>query len=241
MTESKQAENPGGMTDLHRAASHGNQEEVTRLLAEGVIDPNQLNLAGQPALFKALELSMAEGPEARPGREAIFRQLWDVTRPEVRLVQDKRGNTALQLMAVRGFDELTRWLLAEAPELAKKPMKYSDEYPIHSAILNTRLDPAANFEVTKALFELDPDTATYKTAKQQTPLHYAVCHGSDEMVQYCCDGRFGDDIDATDREGMTALAFAKVNDNTVAEGYLLAAGADESKIDLSAITHVSHP
>ncbi len=228
-------ENPGGMTALHLAAGAGNLPEITRLLDAGA-DPNALNLEDQPPLFNALELSMAEGAEARPPKEAIFRALWVHTNPSIRLGSDSDGNTVLQLMARYGFAELAEERLNDAPRLAEKA-NIAGNYPIHTAILS------AQQAVAEKLFSADSNTSTYQDAKGRTPLHLAARHGSLDMVKLCCLAAraAGANIDAMDGEGMTALAFAMDGsgrqDDTIRD-YLIEAGAKERAVNFDARTQM---
>ena len=232
MNESQATEkNPGGMTALHLAAAYGDQEKVGQLLQEGT-NPNQLNTEGQPPLFNVLELSMADGPEVIPQRDVLFRTLWHATAPETRLTQDKEGNTVLQLMAVHGFDALTREILEQAPQLASRYMNTTREYPIHTAILNGQL------KVMEALFDLDPETPTYKTFKNQSALHYAARYGSLQMITLCCTHRAGD-IDEKDNAGKTPLTWAKEENSDDVYDYLIEQGANSDLIDSRSTTRVT--
>jgi len=234
MTQSKQTErNPGGMTALHLAAAYADLIKVTELLKAGA-NPNQLNDGGQPPLFNALELSMAEGPDVIPKRTAIFKTLWEATSPEVRLIQAKEGITIVQLMAIHGFADLTREILKTDPQLAKLTMHHTAEYPIHTAILNGHLD------VAEALFDLDPNTGTYKNTRQQSALHYAARYGSEAMVSVCCEHRAGD-IDEKDSQGKTPLTWAKEENNDNVQNYLIAQGANEDLVDSRATTTFTNP
>ncbi|MCH9756169.1 MAG: ankyrin repeat domain-containing protein [Gammaproteobacteria bacterium] len=237
MSESKASDiNSAGMTPLHLAAIRGDSARVQQLLADSRTHPDQLNHAGEPALFGVLRLSAAAGPEVIPGRERIFNQLWDVTTPEIRVCQDKLGGTILHLMAADGFDKLTREVLAKEPGLASKHLfDNTRDYPIHTAIGNGYLD------VAEALFDLDPETATYLNVSDQCPLHLAAQSASKEMLELCCTQHIGD-INQVDINGRTALALLRgrgdltEDEKTDFEGCLVAKGAQEGANDSRRMT-----
>ena len=210
--------NPGCMSALHLAAVDGDLAQVKQLLKNGA-NPNALNTDEQPPLFSALERTGTENPEQIAAREEIFKLLWEATNAGTRLSQDKEGNTALQLMIVSGFDQLVRDILKHAPDLVSCCMRTTGEAPIHTAILNNRLN------IAKILFSFDPETANYKTSDLQSPLHYAVRYASKAMVKLCCEHQKGK-INEKDRAGKTALTWATENNRTEIQDYLIDQGAD---------------
>jgi len=229
MSEAKNTEdNPGNMTALHLAAVEACLAKVEQLLQDHA-DPYALNIDGQPPLFSTLECAISDTPEVKAKRAEVFKLLWENT-PDKRLSQDKEGNTVLHLMAVYGFDNLIRDTIKKAPQLTVLPTYYNNKaYPIHTAILNNRLDAA------KAFFELDPETPTYRDEKNQSPLHYAVRYASKTMVELCCKYQ-KNNLDEPDRDGKTALAWAIETDRPEIQAYLIAQGADEDTANSSTST-----
>ncbi len=218
-----------GMTALHYAALDADEAEVTRLLEAG-FDPNILNEEGQAPIFNVLTVFGEDGVAQRASRAVIFRQLWDVTNTDIRAGEDNDGYTVLQLMAIFGFDVLIQETLLREPSLAKKTMRHTLDYPIHTAILNAMVNQHGEhgLAVIKALFESDPDCATYRNAKGQTALHYAVCYGHLDMVEYCTQ-YYNNRLDEIDHDGITALGMLDSSSESADEirGYLIGQGAHE--------------
>ncbi len=235
MFKAPQHANTSAMTALHLAATAGNLVLVTELLQAGH-NPNQLNKMRAAPLFCALNLPMSATRADIPEHEAVFKLLWEHTAPEIRTGQDELGSTVLHLMAIHGFDRLADDVLQQAPQLSCMARSYhTQDYPIHSAILN---DQCA---VAVILLARDAQTWTYLNALGQTPLHVAAQSGSKALLMICCEHHQGD-IDQVDREGQTALALLRGRHDLTAtqcsdfEQCLLAKGARAEHIQHLGIT-----
>ncbi|MCH9756715.1 MAG: ankyrin repeat domain-containing protein [Gammaproteobacteria bacterium] len=217
---------------LHIAAGKADEAVVIRLLSEDA-DPNHLNPAEQPALFAALRCSPGEEADKIQARKNIFRLLWDKTDPNVRMQQDKDGHTVLHVMAAHPFADLMHEVLEQEPLLASIPTTGNKQYPIHVAILNGQL------EMAECLFTLDENTADYNTLDNESALHFAARHGSEDMIKRCCEHHHGS-IDALNFAQQTPLACALEHGNTETEAYLRMKGADESLVNNNILTQGHH-
>ncbi|MDI9819321.1 MULTISPECIES: ankyrin repeat domain-containing protein [unclassified Legionella] len=213
------AVNPkNGMTALHYAALSGHVNTVTVLLSMDA-DVRKANNHLQLPIFSALVLPVLQTEDLKKNKMAVFRLLKEKA-PETLGKQDRDGNTVIHQMAVHGFSDL----LPEVLETQKSLIyinNYHGHYPIHTAILNNKL------ECVRILLNQDNVTAL-EDGHGETPLHYAVRHGGKEILElFYSDTNV---LDPRDFLGKTPLMLAAEKGNLEAVKGLIGKGA---RVDLA--------
>jgi|GEM_PF-3417894 len=211
--------NEAGMTPLHLAALGGHINTLKVLLDSGA-SPNQANQLNQYPIYSSLVLPILAESELKARKMTIF-QILNTAAPDTAPAIDANGNNLAHMMAINGYAALNKELLAAHRELYFQANNHS-QYPIHSAILNTRL------AIVKELLSVD-GMAILQDAQQQTPLHYAARYGSADIMSACCAHH--PDLNVRDASGKTALILAAESNNFPAAKILINQKADPELTD----------
>ncbi|MFA6302931.1 MAG: ankyrin repeat domain-containing protein [Legionella sp.] len=127
----------------------------------------------------------------------------------------------MHLMAIHGYDDLLKDVLATCEHLAFQATNFQ-VYPIHTAILNRQLNAVQQLLQIKGMDAVGDEN-------KRNALHYAVIYGNPEIVSVCC--QHSTDLDAKDNDGMTALMMAAKDGNLAAVEELIKKGATPLLID----------
>lgn len=193
-------------SELYIAALEGNLEKVKTILEKNANDICVENSKKQLPIFAALIITPECSNDIKKQKIEIFKLLWKKD-PKTLYHKDYLGETIFHLLASQGNHELLKEVLDACPEGAKIENNYT-QYPIHQAILNSRL------ECVKILLNIQ-GVVSLIDSKQRLPLHYAVS-GSRDMIEACCNAMENEKIsfDATDIDGKTAYQIAEERNNT---------------------------
>lgn len=190
-----------GMTPLHFSAIQGHVFTTHALLAKGA-DPTRINHQNSLPIHSALFVPMFHDEQFIERKEKIFEGLYSCTHKAVDH-RDSSGNTLLHLIVTHTFPSILKKVLDEHPELLFLKNNAS-QYPIHIAILNRQIKPLSSLLAMEGV-------ALLVDSQGRTPLHYAACYGTAEMVQRCLDATRNWMIQ--DAEGKTAYDLAREYNN----------------------------
>lgn len=210
--------NIDGLTPLHLAALEGHLNTIQVLLSMGA-DTCILNKQNQYPLFSALILPVLHDDQQRQNKIKIFKLLKDKGNQPLNH-RDDNGNTVLHQMALQGFDDLLKETLATNGDLAYIKNNHT-HYPIHTAILNNKIQSAILLLRVK-------DGTTLTDSNGWTPLHYAARFANKPLMEECC--KFSTNKDPIDFLGRTPLMLAAELGRLSAVQTLIAHGA---KTDLT--------
>jgi ankyrin repeat protein len=230
--------NSEGHTALHWAAKGGNPKLVTYLLAQGA-DVTSRARNGETPLHRA----------AREGHTAICKQLIATGKVNVNAI-DRNCCTALQIAAGIGELELVMYLITCGADVTAQNLRIGS--PLHEAVhgrhktvcekLITVGKADVNADNERGLTALhfaaaggDSELVTYLLAcgadvtaedeEGETPLHWAVSYGNIAVCkQLVATKRV--DVNAENRDGMTALHITAEANRVELAAYLLVHGAD---------------
>lgn len=189
-----------GVTPLHLAATYGHLKTVETLLKKGV---NQQTLNHRLRLPIFQSLSMANTPEIKNQKIAIYRLLQSSLPQEALFKPDIDGNTIVHQMALNGFDDLIRELIQQKAlhTLLMQP-NLKQHRPIHVAIFQGQL------AVVDCLFKHHLNQKEQLQGhKSRMPTHYAAESGNEAMVELCCEAD-PESVHQLDSEGKTPWAIA---------------------------------
>ncbi|STY29992.1 Ankyrin repeat protein [Legionella wadsworthii] len=211
--------NAQGLFPLHLAAIEGHYQTVQTLLAAGA-EIGVLNQQKQYPLFSALILPSIHTPHMRQNKIRIFNLLKNEGFQFINH-QDVHGNTVLHQMALHGFDTLIQDILLTNPDLCYLKNNHS-HYPIHTAILNNRIQsviPLLHFK----------DVAMLTDSKGWTAMHYAALYAHNAIMEEC--SKLAPNINVLDKMGRTPLMLAAESGRIEAMQILLHHHADFTLTD----------
>ena len=211
--------NAAGMTPLHLAAVKGYVHTVQALLAKGA-KANKINHESQLPIHSALFIPAIHDASLMAKKEVIFKALM-AQAPTVIDRKDRSGDTVFQLMVVNGFGVLLSEILKQHPKGALSCNKHS-QYPIHTAILNRRVD------MVNLLLAIDK-VSTLADSDHRVALHYAAQYGSKAIVETCCLATL--DINIRDQLEKTPLMLAVEAQNIEAVEVLIQQQANVTLVD----------
>lgn len=141
---------------------------------------------------------------------------------------DHSGQTALHCAAAFGEDEVVKYLL-DRPGIRPDIEDHKKRTALHYAAGNGSL------QVVKLLLEnrqgrLD---ANKKDEDERIALHFAATRGHNEIIDELLVSRATENVDATDKNGITALHLAAGYGSVQAVGSLLHNGANANKSEKS--------
>lgn len=171
----------------------------------------QKNCLGELAIHSSLVLTLSDSNRLKEIKEVIFKQLLDLSSKQL-FEKDACGNTVVHIMAIHGYDQLLHEIKQSEPLSTFVPNNHH-QYPIHTAILNLKLN------CIEELLSLDK-TATLTDAEGNTPLHYAAKYGNEAIVKACLDKT--KNVNIPNFEGKTPLMIAQKANNSDAEKMLRA-------------------
>jgi ankyrin repeat protein len=217
-----------GMSPLHIAALKGFVNTTKALLTLGAT-PLILNKDQQYPWFSALIFPVMHPHNFKVNKIELFKLLIPYGTQYLRH-QDINGDTIFHQMAIHDLNDLIRELLTVDSGLAFLPNNLS-QYPIHSALLNNRL------ESVKLLMEIT-DGDMLADNHGWVALHYAAQFSTDELLLSCCE--LSKDINVQDNEGRSALILAAAQNRPSTVKILIERGADINLTDANGFTALDH-
>jgi ankyrin repeat protein len=105
--------------------------------------------------------------------------------PGLAEINNKNGETPLQLAALKGHTEIAKLLLDIYPDAAKIQNEVGEgETPLHYAACR---EDRGHTEVAKLLLDIYPDAAKIKDKDGDTPLHWAASRGHTKLAKLLLD------------------------------------------------------
>ena len=208
-----------GMTPLHLSAIEGHVHTVNALLAKGA-NPLIANPASQLPIHSALFMPALHDETSLKNKEAIFRTLHEHA-PDSLLHTDSNGDSVFHLMVIYGFTALLKEFL-DKNHAGAFIKNHHSLYPIHTAILNNRVDSVTFLQTIDKV----PDLTD---ANGQAALHYAALYGNEELIRQCITAQ--KDINIRDKSDKTPLMLATEIQNLQNLQILIRQGADTTLVD----------
>ena len=216
-----------GMTPLHWAAYKGHVHTVQSLLDKGA-NPKKLNANSQMPLYSALLVPMRHEQKLFELKKTIFNLLLE-SAPKSVNHQDKGGESVFHLMAGNDhFNDLLKEALKKNSAALSRPNNLK-QYPIHTAILNNKINNA------RMLLESNASVGMQSDRNNRVALHYAAECSSDEMMSVCIAAT--NDINVRDTYNKTPLILAAEAGNKDAISALLHHHANPDLVDCDKQTY----
>ncbi len=205
-----------GWTDLHKAATHKNQEALKKLLQEKTIDINKPDKLGRTALHHAAINGFA------PGLKLLLKYGADIH------IRDKKGRSPLHLAAGKNraqwsnendYCYITHLLLKAGSSInqqdkkGRTPLHYAAQYG-YSKITALLLENKANTNIHDHEHALPLHYATGKKG-----FSWAQKQASYDIVRHLLTAKTS--INATDNKGKTPIHYAAASGHDLIVGLLL--------------------